>query len=79
MRKRLGGVGTSLCECSAVVPAFEYGIRVAPSEDILYLNLGRTYIQLGKPDRARQVMQELLDHKPDSATAKRALQDLNGR
>ncbi|MBV8811864.1 MAG: VCBS repeat-containing protein [Acidobacteriaceae bacterium] len=61
------------------IAAFEYGIRVAPSDDILYLNLGRTYVQLGKPDRARQVMQELLDHKPDSATARRALQDLNGR
>ncbi len=61
------------------IAAFEYGIRVAPMEDILYLNLGRTYIQLGKPDRARQIMQELLDRKPDSATAKRALQDLNGR
>lgn len=61
------------------IAAFEYGIRVTPTEDILYLNLGRTYIQLGKPERARQIMQELLDRKPESATAKRALQDLSGR
>ena len=61
------------------VAAFEYGIRVAPDEDILYLNLGRTYIRLGNIEKARQVMQALLDRKPDSATARHALQELNGR
>ncbi len=61
------------------IAAFEYGIRVAPDEDILYLNLGRTYTSLGQFDKARQVMHELLDRKPQSATARRALQDLEGR
>jgi tetratricopeptide (TPR) repeat protein len=61
------------------IAAFQYGIQTAPTEDILYLNLGRIYIQLGKPENARQVMQQLLDKKPDSATARRALQELNGR
>ncbi len=61
------------------IAAFEYGIGVAPQDEMLYLNLGRIYAQQGQFDRARQLMQQLLDRKPDSATAKRALQDLNGR
>ncbi len=61
------------------IAAFEYGMRVAPDSDILYLNLGRTYTRLGKIDNARQVMQQLLDRKPDSVTARRALQELNSR
>jgi lipopolysaccharide biosynthesis regulator YciM len=46
---------------------------------MLYLNLGRIYTQQGQLDRARQLMQQLLERKPDSVTAKKALQDLNGR
>ena len=61
------------------IAAFEYGIGVAPQDEMLYLNLGRIYAQQGKIDRARQLMQQLLDHKPDSAMAKGALQELNGR
>jgi len=61
------------------IAAFEYGVRVAPDEDVLYLNLGRTYTRLGNIEKARQVMQALLDRKPDSATARHALQELNGR
>ncbi len=61
------------------IAAFEYGIRVSPNEDILYLNLGRTYTSLGQFDKARAVMHELLDRKPKSVVAQRALQDLEGR
>jgi Tfp pilus assembly protein PilF len=61
------------------ISAFTYGIRVAPNEDILYLNLGRTYVQTGNLDRARQVMQQLLDRKPDSVTARSAIAELNSR
>ncbi|MGA8029930.1 MAG: tetratricopeptide repeat protein, partial [Bryobacteraceae bacterium] len=61
------------------VAAFQYGIRVAPDEDILYLNLGRTYTRLGQIDKAREVMQQLLDRKPGDATARHALEELNGR
>jgi tetratricopeptide (TPR) repeat protein len=61
------------------IAAFEYGIGVAPQDEMLYLNLGRIYTQQGQLDRARQLMQQLLERKPDSVTAKKALQDLNGR
>ncbi len=61
------------------IAAFEYGINAAPQDEMCYINLGRIYTQQGKLDRARQLMQQLLEHKPDSATAKRALQELSGR
>ncbi len=61
------------------IAAFEYGISVAPQDETCYMNLGRIYAQQGKLDRARQLMQQLLERKPDSETAKRALQELNGR
>lgn len=61
------------------IAAFEYGISVAPTEDMLYLNLGRVYTQIGNMEKARQVMQQLLDRKPGDAIARRALQDLSGR
>ena len=61
------------------IAAFRYGVQAAPDEDILYLNLGRTLASLGQYDEARQVMQQLLDRKPDSQTARHALQELSGR
>jgi Flp pilus assembly protein TadD len=59
--------------------AFEYGIRMAPDEDILYLNLGRMYAQAGRIEKARDVMRRLLERKPGNATAEKALRELEGR
>lgn len=75
----LGVLFTQQGQLNDAIAAFKYGIRVSPDEDILYLNLGRAYIQSGKLDRAREVMQQLLDRKPDSKIAKRALRDLAGK
>lgn len=75
----LGTVFIQEGKINDAVAAFDYGTRVAPDEDILYLNLGRTYIKLGQNDKAREVMQRLLDRKPDSEIARRALADLSGR
>jgi len=75
----LGAVFIQTGKISDAIAAFEYGTRVAPDEDILYLNLGRTYIKLGQSEKAREVMQRLLDRKPDSMIARRALQDLSAR
>ena len=36
------------------IAAFEYGIRVAPDADTLYLNLGRIHIQMGDRQKARR-------------------------
>jgi Tfp pilus assembly protein PilF len=75
----LGVLFTLQGQITDAIAAFQYGIRVAPNEDILYLNLGRAYIKAGKVDRARELMQQLLDRKPDSELAKKALHDLSGR
>ena len=75
----LGVLYIQSAKVNDAIAAFEYGIRVSPNEDILYLNLGRTYISLGQFDKARAVMHELLDRKPESVVAQRALQDLDGR
>jgi Tfp pilus assembly protein PilF len=75
----LGAVFIQLGQFNDAIAAFEYGTRVAPDEDILYLNLGRTYIKLGQNEKARAVMQRLLDRKPDSMIARRALEDLSAR
>ncbi len=72
----LGVLYTQQAKVNDAVAAFSYGIRVSPDEDILYLNLGRLYARTGQLDKARVTMQQLLERKPDSATAKRALQEL---
>ena len=58
------------------VAALQYGIKVAPGEEILYLNLGRTYVQRGDRERAKETMRALLAVKPDSNLAQQALRDL---
>jgi Flp pilus assembly protein TadD len=61
------------------VAAWNYGIQMCPAEAILYLNLGRAYVGLGQFDKARVIMQELLEHDANNQVARRALQELNGR
>ena len=61
------------------IAAFQYGVRVAPDDDILYLNLGRIFVQQGNTERAREVMKQLLDRKPQSSTARHALEELEKR
>jgi hypothetical protein len=58
------------------IAAFEYGIRMAPDNDTLYLNLGRVHVRMGDRQKARSVMERLLARKPDSAVARRALEEL---
>ncbi len=61
------------------IAAWTYGIKVTPDEDILYLNLGRAYVGLGQTEKARLIMQQLLDRDANNQTARRALQELSGR
>lgn len=58
------------------IAAFRYGIQVAPDDDILYLNLSRTLIRTGEREKARVVMRELLNRKPGSPLALKALKEL---
>ncbi len=59
------------------IAAFQYGVRVAPDDDILYLNLGRLFVRQGQIEQAREVMNSLLERKPQSMTARHALDELN--
>jgi TolA-binding protein len=61
------------------IAAFEYGIKVAPDDEALYMNLGRIYVRLGQRDRARDVMTRLLERRPDSKAAASALRELESR
>lgn len=61
------------------IAAFQYGIEAAPDHEDLYLNLARVYVQTARRERAREVLQRLLAHKPDSTRALRALQELGDR
>ena len=56
--------------------AFRYGIEVAPDEDDLYLNLARTYVNMGERDKARSVIQQWLKRKPQNHMALQALRAL---
>ena len=61
------------------IAAFRYGIQVAPDEDILYMNLSRTWLRTGDREKARGVMRELLDRKPGNRLAQQALKELEIR
>ncbi len=75
----LGVLYVNQGQMNDAIGAFTYGISVAPDADILYLNLGKVYARQGNLEKARQVMQELLDRKPSSAVALHALQELGGK
>ena len=61
------------------VAALRYGIRVAPDEDSLYLNLASLYVRLDDREAARRTIDELLARKPSSVRAKQALRELESR
>lgn len=75
----LGVLYSQMGQAKDAVAAFEYGIRVAPDDETLYMNLGRVYVRLGRRERARDVMNRLLERKPDSAAAAKALRELESR
>ena len=58
------------------VDALERGIAAAPEDELLYLNLGRIYVQTKRHAEAKAAILRLLRVKPESAIAKKALQDL---
>ena len=57
--------------------SFEECIRVAPEFDQAYLNLARVYSLEGNPDKARNVLAELLKRHPDHALARQMIEGLS--
>ena len=58
------------------VASFEECIRVAPGFDQAYLNLARVYSVEGAPEKARNVLIQLLKQRPDHAQAQSMLAQL---
>lgn len=58
------------------IAALQYGLGVAPEEDILYVNLAKVYAQTGERGKAGATLRRLLERKPDHAPARRALEEL---
>ncbi len=72
----LGVLYMQMQKVDDAVAAFRYGIEVAPDEEMLYMNLARVYARAGDRPRARDVIQQWLARKPNSAVALKALREL---
>ena len=61
------------------ISALRYGIEVVPDNDSFYLNLASVYASLNNTKAARAVVELLLERKPGSEAARKALRELEGR
>lgn len=75
----LGVLYMQMRQPNDAISAFQYGLEVAPDDDELYFNLGRVYVTMGEREKAREVMRRLLERKPDHASARRAMEELDRR
>jgi tetratricopeptide (TPR) repeat protein len=72
----LGVSYSQMNQTDDAIAAFEYGIRVAPDDETLYMNLGRIYVRLGRREKARDTIAKLLERKPESTAAAKAMREL---
>jgi FimV-like protein len=72
----LGVLYMELREPREAIAALRYGIQVAPDEEMFYLNLARVYVAMGDRAKARDVLQQCLSRRPESAMAKKGLAEL---
>ena len=75
----LGVLYAKLGQPNDSIAAFRYGIHTNPDDDELYLNLARIYVTMGEREKARAVLNELLEHKPGNPVATKALAELEAR
>jgi tetratricopeptide (TPR) repeat protein len=61
------------------IAAFRYGIKMNPDDDELYLNLARVYVTMAEREKARAVLNALMEQKPGNAIATKALGELDAR
>ena len=73
----LGVVYMQMQKYDDAIAAFQYGLKTAPDNETLYLNLARAYIRTGDPSRAREVLLRLLERK-DNSPARELLHELGG-
>lgn len=72
----LGVVYMRMQKPREAIAAFRYGIQVAPDEEMFYLNLARAYVATSDRAKARDTLEELLQRRPDSASARKGLAEL---
>jgi tetratricopeptide (TPR) repeat protein len=72
----LGVLYVELLKPTDAVAAFRYGIEVAPDEELSYMNLARFYARAGDRTKAREALHQLLDRRPASSAAQKALLEL---
>ena len=58
------------------IAAFDYGVKVAPSNDMMFMNLARLYVAQNQREKGREVLRKLLERDPNHAAARRALEQL---
>ena len=75
----LGVLYSKMGQPNDAIAAFRYGIQKNPDDDELYLNLARIYVMMGEREKARAVLGELMEQKPGSPVAARALGELGAR
>ena len=75
----LGVLYMQMSQPNDAIAAFRYGIGVGPQNEIFYMNLARVYVQSHDWSQARNVLSELLQVKPDSHAARKALDELADR
>jgi tetratricopeptide (TPR) repeat protein len=75
----LGVVYMRMQKPHEAIAAFRYGIQVAPDEEMFYLNLARAYVATGDRSKARDVLDQLLQRRPDSASARKGLAELSNQ
>ena len=72
--------GSSVCSSNSVIPKqktkFKTCIQQAPDFDQAYLNLARLYLVLNDKEKARAVLQALLQKQPQHKMAQQMLQML---
>jgi tetratricopeptide (TPR) repeat protein len=75
----LGVLYAKMGKAEDSIAAFRYGIKTNPDDEELYLNLARVYVTMSERDKARAVLNSLLEQKPGSAIAIKALGELDAR
>jgi tetratricopeptide (TPR) repeat protein len=75
----LGVLYAKMGKPSDSIAAFQYGIKTNPDDEELYLNLARVYVTMSQRDKARAVLNALIERKPGSAIAIKALGELDAR
>ncbi|MDQ2900696.1 MAG: tetratricopeptide repeat protein, partial [Acidobacteriota bacterium] len=72
----LGVLYMKIGQTNDAIAALEYGVKLLPTSELLYMNLGRAYVQSRAPEKALDAMQRLLEKSPENAAARKAIREL---